>query len=94
MNKEFTAGDTASSIIQPWLVAEFILIVLVTVVVAGGFLNHEILNDNDELFAQEGLHIDVSLIMFIALLVYKVFEFPVSTLLFEVRIVVSVSPIS
>lgn len=90
----FTAEVVPTSMIHPSLVAELIWMDDVTVVCAGGFLNQEILTVRKDAVAHDVLQTDVSLITLIPPLVYKVFVLPTETLLFEVRIVVRVSPIS
>lgn len=94
-NKLLTALVVPSSIIHPLLVAELILIALLTTVFAGGFLNQEIFVVRVEAVAQpEEPQTDVNLISLIALLVYRVLVFPTVALLLLVKTVVNVSPIS
>lgn len=76
--------EVPSSMIQPWLVAEFTVIELETVVLAGGFLTQDTLICRaSEVAHPDDPQIEVTVKTFKAPLVYNVFEFETTAELLE-----------
>lgn len=94
LNIVFTAFEVPASMSQPWLVAEFTVIVPVLVVTAGGFLTQSTLITRVDAVAHpEVPQIDLKVSTLIAPLLWVVVATVAFALLLLVKVAVTVYPI-